>query len=337
MSKRTYNILQSVDSLNTVKVTSRTASEVQLGLCPQLIQNVRDIQSSTISSVVSEYGIRYSIENELTGCRINGINTHNVSAGIYGPFYKNIETSLHNRTAIFRGLSGDNTYNRFDISKVDDNVIINYDGGREASWIKRSKDNFQGGGNEVGVVDINFTSSSFPLCIPSSSSNGEYNIWECYGHYDTNIVIPVGDPNCTAWENSECHIKRLRVRIPQEKSFPYDTQKIYIGTCQPETSSTVGIKWLGWFYTATNSVITEGRIQPRIEKAGEWRPIYTDMSELSCKGNSIVYSTSAKFILSASILSIGLGPGDNSHSINPGGNWRGSLEFKFFFDRMEKQ
>ena len=47
----------------------------------------------------------------------------------------------------------------------------------------------------------------------------------------------------------------------------------------------------------------------------------------------MTFSTSARIILSADMLTIGYGPGANSNAIDPGGDWTGTIEIKFFYDR----
>lgn len=350
---RDYTITYSVSSEAKFYGKTTMATELCAGLCPPMMNYIHPIETAAISAVVSEKGIRHSLDSELSGCRLSGVNLygHNVSGGIFGPYSGCFEYDLHQRRVEFRSLSADLAYDRMNVSVLcstpgtygapREAVMLAYDGGRAAAWIRRDRSDFWGGGAEEAVAAVYLTSSSFEECELGSKlgytmadTSNQYSLWYCAGITSTDTILPVRDPACSAWKNSDCTVNRVNVRVPIEKSFPKGSNaKIAVGTCQPELSGTLGFRWWGWFYAADENIISNGRTSP-VEPPGEWRPFYSDNYALSSRGDPAYYSTSAMIVLSSDLLTIGLGPGDNGAAIDPYGNWRGAAEISVFYDRV---
>lgn len=349
MASRTYTTLFSTPSADRFFGATPMVSETRAGLCPALLNMVNNIETSSITAVVSEKGIRMALDAELSGCRLNGINLygHDINAGIYGPYSGCIEYDVHQRIVDFRSLSADLAYNRMNVSVLQSTpgaygspreaVMLAYDGGRAAGWVRRAHSDFWGGGAEEGVAAAYMTSASFPICVPGwfieqpvSDSTGQHSLWYAAGLCRTNTLLPVKDPKCAAWSEADAAVCRVNVRVPLERSFPIGTNaKIYVGT----SGSVEGLRWWGWFYAADRDVIVNGRTTP-VENAGEWRPFYTDEFELSSRGDPAYYAVSAEVVLSSNLLALGLGPGDDNYALDPDGGWAGAAEVSFFYDRV---
>ena len=231
-----------------IKVTDQLANESVQGLCPALLEDVRTISTASTAEVVSEYGFRKALINEIEARVVVNILGDGAKICETSRFDENdLRSKLELRRIKFRGM-------RFSHTILNRVINLSYDNTPGKTILNATNIGVQGGAlhaNHTPIFSLNTNVySAFSTCGSSSNTNYEYIIGQ--GSFKSKTVCTQARDFSSGYKTSTMNIDE-----PASSSISLEVLKY---TKSSETWDTYGEIWP--FGTSTHGIGTYSLFNP---------------------------------------------------------------------------